>query len=396
MQQIVPCPVCKSRENELFLARRDVAVHQHLLMDSADAARRIRTGDLLLYCCSECGFIFNGAFEQSKLTYGDCYDNAQTWSPMFSNYLEEVISYLLQEHGIKDGRILEIGCGQGDFLISLVERGAGKCGCGFDPSYRGPQTAANGRITFCKDYFRSGSTDVQADIIICRHVIEHVPDPVALLAAIGQAMARESRSCLFLETPSATWILRNGVFWDFFYEHCAYFTAGSLARALKNAGLAVKKTREAFHGQYLWLEAGRCGENTGAADHAPVFAMAKQYARTEQILLEQWRAALKRNAFQGRKTAVWGAGGKGATFVSLVDPDCCFVDCVVDVNPHKQGKFVPGTGHPIVSPAALEERGVTAVIIMNSNYRAEVMETCRHLAPGITCVEVENEHEDCN
>ncbi|HKW45712.1 MAG TPA: hypothetical protein VJN22_08640, partial [Candidatus Eremiobacteraceae bacterium] len=71
------------------------------------------------------------------------------------------------------------------------------------------------------------------------------------------------------------------------------------------------------------------------------------------------------------KLAIWGAGAKGVTFAGLVDPQAELIDAVVDVNPRKQGCFVPGTGHPIIAPRELSERGIGAALLMNPNYRAE-------------------------
>lgn len=67
-------------------------------------------------------------------------------------------------------------------------------------------------------------------------------------------------------------------------------------------------------------------------------------------------------------TAIWGAGAKGATFLNVVDPDCEFIKFVVDLTPEKQGKFIPGTGHPIVSYKVLKDE---LVLLMNPNYHEE-------------------------
>jgi len=71
------------------------------------------------------------------------------------------------------------------------------------------------------------------------------------------------------------------------------------------------------------------------------------------------------------KVAVWGAGAKGVTFVNLFDPDGGLLDSVIDLNPRKQGHYVPGTGHPIVDHKEAGARGVRTAILMNPNYRAE-------------------------
>jgi hypothetical protein len=89
------------------------------------------------------------------------------------------------------------------------------------------------------------------------------------------------------------------------------------------------------------------------------------------------------SSLTGPKTAIWGAGAKGVTFANLADPTGTLIDCVVDLNPHKQGHFMPGTGHPIVAPAALEERGVKRAILMNPNYRDENQRLLAELALDI-------------
>jgi len=70
---------------------------------------------------------------------------------------------------------------------------------------------------------------------------------------------------------------------------------------------------------------------------------------------------------------LWGAAAKGATFANLVDPDGTRIDCVVDINPNKQGGYLPGAGHPIVAPDALRDRNVAAVLITNPNYHDEIV-----------------------
>lgn len=75
------------------------------------------------------------------------------------------------------------------------------------------------------------------------------------------------------------------------------------------------------------------------------------------------------------------------TFAYLADPHRQHVDCVVDLNPNKQGRFLPGTGHPIVHPAALKERGVRRAVLMNPNYRDENRAILRELGLDIELVE---------
>jgi SAM-dependent methyltransferase len=366
------CPICGCRSLIHFLSRKQVPVHQNLLFDEQESATKIARGDLELIICEACGFIFNQAFDPSKLSYGEAYDNTQTWSPAFDEYLDGLTQYLMFERSIQNCRVVEVGCGKGQFLKKLIgnER-AGNSGYGFDPSYAGPASEFNGRLQFRKCYYGPECADIVADVVICRHVIEHIPEPLSLLRTIRQTMTGASPPRIFFETPCVEWILRNQVIWDFFYEHCSYFSAASLTTAFEAVGFRVEKVHQSFGDQYLWLEAGISIERptiTKQPGSIPLFA--KQFAIAEGEVGKVFQEKVENLAARGR-IALWGAGAKGVTFANLVDPERKWITCVVDLNPQKHGHYLPGTGHQIVDYRELADYGVTAAILMNPNYREE-------------------------
>jgi hypothetical protein len=99
--------------------------------------------------------------------------------------------------------------------------------------------------------------------------------------------------------------------------------------------------------------------------------LAQAYRAAERTTLADWESRLAALATNG-KIALWGAGAKGATLANLVDPQCRWIEALVDVNPAKQGRYVPGTGHPIIAPRELRERHIRCAVLMNPNYRPEV------------------------
>lgn len=347
-------------------------MHQNLLMREQAAAMEIPRGDLDLVVCEDCGFIFNRAFDPGKIMYGEDYENTQACSPSFNEYLDGLVRRMIEEQNVRDCHVVEVGCGNGLFLRKLVaHNGAGNRGHGFDPSYRGNETSMEGRLKFSARYYDSECADVPADVIVCRHVIEHVPRPLRMLEDIKKALARAPKARIFFETPCVEWILANLVVWDFFYEHCSYFSATSLTTAFQAAGFEVQSVQHVFEGQYLWLEA-TLPKTTPGIDRRPgaVVAQARTYARAETNLKEDWGRKLGALAKE-EKVALWGAGAKGVTFANLIDEQLQLIDCVVDLNPLKQGHYVPGTGHPIVGYETLTARGVSTAILMNPNYREE-------------------------
>jgi hypothetical protein len=376
MTTVRACPVCSHSDVLIFLSRSQVPAHQHHLCDTPEAARNVVKADLRLGCCRVCGFVFNSAFDPSKLDYGSSYDNNQEHSLAFKAYTVDLVRYLVDEKGLVNTRIVEVGCGQGAFLKALVDANPGNIGHGFDPSCKAVG-GANPRMTFHREFYGRGSTAIAADAVVCRHVIEHVAEPLELLGAVRAALADSPRARVFFETPCLEWILRNHVIWDFFYEHCSYFTAASLREAFRRSGFRVEKIAHVFSGQYLWLEAS-IGDDIEAPprDAIALTALAQAYSAQEAHVFESWNARVRDLRREGA-VAVWGAGAKGVTFVNLLDPRCEIVDCVVDLNPAKQGRFLPGSGHPIVSFQALKDRGIRSAVLMNPNYRNENLSLLR-------------------
>lgn len=356
-------------------------VHQNLVMADEDSAIRAPRGTLAMAVCAGCGFIFNRDFDPAKVTYGEGYDNDQSHSAYYDAYTDTLAARIL-ESGIGNATIVEVGCGNGGFLRKLMT--SGNRGIGFDPSYTGPDSALGGRLTFQRRYYDSRAAAVKADMVICRHVIEHVPDPIALLRTIRSAAA-DAR--VFFETPCVDWILRNTVVWDFFYEHCSLFSADTLAYACARAGFATDDVQYTFGGQYLWLQ----GRSSAPAERGPrnaaeVVRQAQSYTARFTRLCEEWSRRLAGLRARGA-VALWGAGAKGATFANLLDPGRVLIDCVVDINPNKQGRYIQGTGHRIVAPTDLAGRRVRSAILLNPNYRKEVAALLAGLGADVELVD---------
>jgi SAM-dependent methyltransferase len=374
------CPVCGSKQNYLLLRRNKIPVFQNIVISDEAIAAQFKDGKLSLFACQECGFVYNSDFNANKIIYNQAYDNCQLHSTYFNNYVNGLVHRILEDYKIRNSRIIEIGCGQGEFLKRLVENTEyGNYGFGFDPSYRGEDTLLDGRLVFQKDYYSEKYANIDADVIVCRHVIEHISDPVALLRTIRKAVRNKEGILLFFETPCVNWILDNRVFWDFFYEHCSYFNENSIRTAFSSAGFTIRKINDIFEGQYLWVEA------TLSSDDGDNFSTTQfswmnfekcinTYVSNESKMVDNWRSYINILHKKKHKIAIWGAGAKGVTFANLIDPDRTIIECVIDINPNKQGNYIPGTGHLITDVETAAQKGVTHAILMNSNYMAEIEE----------------------
>ena len=387
------CPLCANPSPQVFFQRRNVPVHQNRACLGAAEARQFKRGDLLLAFCPRCGFVFNTAFDPGSLSYSAAYENTQTCSPYFKHYLTELARSLQAKYGLSDKVVIEVGCGKGDFLRLLCKDGRNR-GIGFDPTYVGPEIIEGGAVRFVRTFYDSQQAQYAPDFVCCRHVIEHVQSPVEMLQAIRQAIGNRVNSLVYFETPALPWILDSMTFWDLFYEHCSYFTAESLTWAFEQTGFQVLEARSAFDEQYLCVEAKPAAAGSRVGTRRPRSAedlwtkIQSFLARLEQRMGE---CEEKIDAFsRAGGCAIWGAAAKGTTLVNSIDPQNRRVRFLIDINPAKQGKYVPGTGHPIVPPDHLKERNghVAGIVNMNPNYLEENKKILRQLSLEIPIIQL--------
>ena len=176
--------------------------------------------------------------------------------------------------------------------------------------------------------------------------------------------------------------MRHGAFWDFCYEHCNYFRESSLRTVFARAGFEPIESRAAFGSQYRWIEGHAAGGRlTPAGTIRPGSRRSRRTRRRERADIDTARQRLAALKAGGTAVAVWGMATKGIVYSLLVDPQCTLIDVSVDINPNKQGCFVPLSGRAIEPPAALirlANGGArrTAVVVMNPNYVDEIRGTC--------------------
>jgi len=365
------CPLCNSEQSHIFLEQANVPIHQNLLLDTCEEARSIARDDLIMTICKECGFVFNSAFDPEKLMYGEHYDNRQDNSVQFRCHLDSIVKDLLHATDLNNCHIVEVGCGKGNFLKRLIKEGNGNTGSGFDPSYTGAETQLDGRVHFYSKYYDHTCTNIQADAVICRHVIEHVQEPLGLLQQVREAVSGQKSVRIFFETPCVEWILANNVIWDFFYEHCSLFSRSTLEYAFNLSGFEIEDIKHVFNGQYLWVCAkpGDVPDEPLSVDNATT-KISLEFSQNYSALFNDWKEKIRHLAKSG-KLAIWGAAAKGTTFLNLVDPEQEFISYVIDLNDNKHGRFIAGTGHQIISYKDLHGLDVRNIILMNPNYMQE-------------------------
>ena len=314
--------------------------------------------------------MFNRSFDPDVIPYAGDYENRQGCSPTFREHMAGLVADLTARHALHGKRILEVGCGQGDFLTLLCET-SGARGVGYDKSYqehnetRG-QGAIRGAVRLRRRHRQVRRRGLPSRGRGHREIGE-------FLAGLRSIAERCGGAVTLIETPDFEWTARNACFWDVFYEHCNYFTRPTLAYLCRRAGLSVASHRRVFGGQYQVLELNvRQGPGTLQQPRRPV-ALTRFAQDAEAAVASLEQRLVENGANDG--WAIWGAGAKGVTLAGrlrLAAPRL-----VVDANPAKQGCIIPATRVPIVAPDDPKVLDLELVLTANPNYATEIEATVR-------------------
>ena len=337
-------------KHELYRADA-LPVLQNRTFADADSARASASADMRLVQDSRTGLVFNDAFDADKLSYDSDYQNEQAHSGQFQRHLNDVEAIVARH--FKGNSLIEVGCGKAWFLELLRERGYAVTG--IDPAYEGDNA----------DVIKAPFTpelDLRAEAIVLRHVLEHIADPVAFLHEI--ARANGGSGLIYIEVPCLDWIIEHKAWFDLFYEHVNYFRLADLQRLFGR----VLEAGRLFGEQYLYVVADLASLRRLDDGGAEALRLPDDFSAS----LERAVAIVRRDA--GKGSAIWGASSKGVIYSLFLQRAGVAVDQVVDINPAKQGRYLPLSGVRVASPqeamAALPDGA--NLFVMNSNYLDEI------------------------
>ncbi len=366
------CPSCGGRDLTALYHLPAIPVQSVILVDTAEEAADFPMGALELTLCRSCGFLFNAVFDASLVDYAGTTEESQHFSGTFNRFAKELVAEIAARQDLSGRHVLEIGCGKGDFLEELVAQ-TGAEALGVDPGFIPERLpgAAGKDIRFLREYFDPTHIETIPDLIVCRHTLEHIPDVGRFMGDVMSVAGPETQ--VMFETPDVARVLAEGAFWDIYHEHCSYFTIGSHARLFRQAGLDVSLSYLAYDGQYIiqYAEPGQGAPRDEERDLDEIIALAEAFPAKVAETRAYWTDRVRAAHAAGQGVAIWGGGSKGVAFLTTngLGPE---ITHVIDINIHKQGKYMPGTGHIVSGPEALVADPPALVIAMNPIYLAEI------------------------
>lgn len=378
------CQVCGGSNRELFFQQQEMPIFCNALWPTREEALNCARGNITLTFCNACGFICNRDFDAGRLDYSPEYENSLHYSARFQDYARSLAQRLIDSHDLRGKDVVEIGCGKGDFLMMLCQMG-GNRGVGFDLSYkeREEHCQSDTDVKFVQDFYSQKYAEYPADLICCRHVLEHIEQPADFMSNLRAIIGQRSGTAVYFEVPNSLHTFCNMAVWDIIYEHPNYFVPLSMSAVFRRAGFEVREVRPSFNNQFLGLTAHPGNSDVDCtlpceSELGQLGDEVRDFSHKYQTKRAEWLDVFDRLSKKGRRAVIWGTGSKGVTFLNTLNIREQ-VKYAVDINPRKQGMYVAGTGQHIVPPEVLKEHRPDLIIIMNPLYQDEIKKTAAEL-----------------
>jgi len=331
--------------------------------------------DLHIFQCCDCGLVQH---DLAPVAYHRDVIRAIAFSQEMAEYRLGQLSGWINGCELTDKRVLEIGCGKGEYLELMARAGAQNCsglensppsvafakarGLDVRPGYLGPNLVNPWPFEF--------------DAFAIFSFMEHWPDLRGSLSALRGILKDGAHG--LIEVPNFDFVLANGLYSEFTVDHIFYFDQTTLRTVLEMSGFEVIEIASVWHDYILSAQVRK-----------------RRTLNTAPFRLKQERIVRELNAFvdrfSPREVVVWGAGHQALAVMSLAHIQGRIAH-VVDSANFKQNKYTPGTRLLIKSPESLRADCPKAVVIMAAAYSDEVLETLKQSHPSVENVAILREN----
>lgn len=372
------CTICGSADTHCLLQIDDVPCQDGMTWPTREAAAGAPRGDIELIHCTQCSHIFNCRFDPSKLRFDGEYNISLHHSPAYRAFIDGLCLGLVDRHDLRGKTVVEIGCGKADFLRAICLP-FGNRGFGFDPTFTDDCLTSDERrqITVEPAYYSAANHPIKGDLVTFRSMLQYMTDPRKFVRLMTPSVARPG-GVVYAEVPDSAHTFMRGCVWNVVYEHGCFYSPWSIARLFSECGYHVLRTFKCWvEDQNLGIEAtldpGRDESFVVDVKAIETFnASVKRFAAERDEKLAYWRDALAKMRGKGERVAMWGAGARAQSFccwLGLTDAD---LPAIVDINPHRHGRFMAKTLQQIVAPSHLKANRPDVVLITNSGYAPEI------------------------
>jgi len=345
---------------------------------------------LKIYTCHNCFLVQVDEYKKSDSIFDSSYvyfsSYAKSWLEHASRYVNMMTDRFKLD---KNSQVVEIASNDGYLLQYFVKKDIPVLG--IEPTSNTAEVARQKGVESVVDFFgvrlakELVAKGKKADLLLGNNVLAHVPDIIDFTR--GLKILLKDQGVVTMEFPHLVQLIENNQFDTIYHEHFSYLSFTTVKQIFEAAGLEMFDVDEIpTHGGSLRIYAKHKEDNSKAIS-SNVAALIetekgkgildiKYYKGLQQQALKIKLELLDFLAEQkkvGKKAAAYGAAAKGNTLLNYCGVKADLIDFVVDANPHKQNKFLPGSHIPVVAESYLKEQRPDYIIIFPWNIKEEVM-----------------------
>lgn len=388
MSAILECRGCGSARLKTFLDLGRTPLADALVTDEvlADPSRE-EYFQLSVAFCPECALVQITEDVEPEKLFVDNYLYFSSFSDHLLQHSRDHAQNLIRERSLSaDSLVVELASNDGYLLKNFVDEGIPAVG--FDPAPDQAEAARAIGVPTLEEFFgldaarRLRADRGPADVIIANNVMAHIPDPNDFVAGMAHLLARDG--IITVENPSVWDLVDRCAFDTIYHEHFFYHSCLSVKALVERHGLHLNHVEyfpDLHGGTNRWhighldaptehlRERLRAEQSAGLDD----FSFYEGFGQRVDALRAELLEVLRRLRDDGVVVAAYGAAAKGATMLNATGITTDLVQYVVDRNPHKQGRYMPGTHQPIVGPEVLVDDPPGVLLLLAWNFANEIM-----------------------
>ena len=315
--------------------------------------------------CSKCELV---QLNNAPVPYYKDVIRAAAFSGEMKKFRESQFATFIESHSLQGKKILEAGCGRGEYLQIMRDAGADAYGIEHEDSSVAECLANDLQVE--KLYVDHKDIKIPHgpfDAFFTMNFFEHAPDPSSMLQGLRSNLTDDGIG--LIEVPNFDMMLKNNQFSEFIGDHLLYFTKKTLSATLRQNGFEIMDCQSIWH-DYI-VSAVVCKAELDTPQPLDLSGFASQRDSVVSSLHEYI------DRYTPQEVAIYGAGHQALAVLSLAGlgykQGTSKIKYIVDDATFKQGKFAPGSHLPIVAPSWLKTNPVEAIIVMAASYSDEVL-----------------------
>lgn len=343
---------------------------------------------LKVWFCPQCGLVQLEEFTSPDAIFSD-YDYFSSYSDTWLAHAKRYVEHMMRDYGIGgNNQVVEIASNDGYLLQYFLQEGVRALGV--EPAVNVAAVAREKGVPTENAFFGENTArelkekGYAADLMLGNNVLAHVPNINDFVE--GFHVLLKPDGFMTVEFPHLLNLVRETQFDTIYHEHFSYLSLTTVQKIFASHGLQVFHVEElSTHGGSLRVFA--CREErpraassevkdvldrekaAGLTDFSGYRRLASASLNIKLDLLEFLISARREN----KKVCGYGAAAKGNTLLNYAGVRHDLIEAVADRNPHKQGKYLPGSRIPVLSPEKMLEQRPDYVLILPWNLKEEVM-----------------------